>query len=181
MAVISHLIARRDNSYSAPGTSTMLNLLIALVVLCAVGCICVGILFIIRSRRRSQESASSKALDDEYGLRRSKPKPGHCRLATRTSILSLYSSESESIQEKQPQSSQSPVPEIRITLPEEDDNGNKRASGRVVIAKINDQGSVGLEPYNDNYLPPFQHSAERLESLDLERMGGLKEKEYIKI
>ena len=96
-------------------------------------------------------------------------------------MSSLYTSESEVFQEKRPNSPQSPVPEIRITLPEDDGSGDKRASGRVLVARINDQGAVGLEPYSDDHLPPFQHSTGLLESLDLERIGGLKEKEHPKI
>ncbi|MGY6405660.1 hypothetical protein, partial [Vibrio parahaemolyticus] len=74
----------------------------------------------------------------------------------------------------------SPVPEIRITFPEEEDESGKRKSGRVVVVRISEAGSVGLEPYNDQ-LPPYQTSdAERFQSLDIERMGGLKEKDDAK-
>ena len=78
----------------------------------------------------------------------------------------------------QPNSPTSPVPEIRITFPEEEDEGGKRKSGRVVVVRISETGGVGLEPYNDDHLPPYQKSdAERFQSLDLDRMGGLKEVE----
>ena len=77
----------------------------------------------------------------------------------------------------QPSSPKSPVPEIRITFPEEEDEGGKRKSGRVVVVRISETGGVGLEPYTDDHLPPYQKSdAERFQSLDLDRMGGLKEK-----
>ena len=71
---------------------------------------------------------------------------------------------------------QSPVPEIRITFPEEEDAGGKRQSGRVVVVRISEQGGLGLEPYNEESLPPYQSSdSGRFESLDLDRIGGLKE------
>ena len=72
----------------------------------------------------------------------------------------------------------SPIPEIRITFPEEvEDTTGKRKSGRVVVVRISDNGGVGLEPYEEK-LPPYQSSdSDRFQSLDLERMGGLKEKE----
>jgi len=74
----------------------------------------------------------------------------------------------------------SPVPEIRITFPEEEDESGKRKSGRVVVVRISEAGSVGLEPCQEE-LPPYQSSdADRFQSLDLERMGGLKEKEDMK-
>lgn len=78
--------------------------------------------------------------------------------------------------EEESQSPSSSVPEIRITFPDEEGAGEKRKSGRAVVVKISDKGSVGLEPYTDEKLPPYQQE-ERLQSLDLERMGGLKEKE----
>jgi hypothetical protein len=70
----------------------------------------------------------------------------------------------------------SPVPEIRITFPEEEDNSGKRKSGHVVVVRISESGGVGLEPCQED-LPPYQsHDSGRFQSLDLERMGGLKEK-----
>lgn len=78
----------------------------------------------------------------------------------------------------EPSSPSSPVPEIRITFPEEEDECGKRRSGRVVVVRISEAGGVGLEPYNDDHLPAYQKSdAERFQSLDLDRMGGLKELE----
>ncbi|KAJ5248912.1 hypothetical protein N7468_000363 [Penicillium chermesinum] len=74
----------------------------------------------------------------------------------------------------------SPVPEIRITFPEEEDESGKRKSGRMVVVRISDAGSIGLEPCHDE-LPPYQtNDTGRFQSLDLERMGGLKEKEDTK-
>ena len=76
-----------------------------------------------------------------------------------------------------PNSPSSPLPEIRITFPEEEDEAGKRKSGRVVVVRIGENGGVGLEPCNDDQLPPYQKSdAGRFQSLDLDRMGGLKEK-----
>ncbi|KAI4179014.1 MAG: hypothetical protein LQ346_007294 [Caloplaca aetnensis] len=70
----------------------------------------------------------------------------------------------------------SPVPEIRITFPEEEDAAGKRKSGRVVVVRISDNGGVGLEPYHEDLLPPYgTGDAERFQSLELDRIGGLKE------
>lgn len=94
---------------------------------------------------------------------------------------------SESIyvyQEKQgflegPSPPSSPLPEIRITFPEEYDDSGKRTSGRVVVVRVGD-GSVGLEPVQEN-LPAYQQSeGGRFQSIDLERVGGLTEKESSK-
>lgn len=76
----------------------------------------------------------------------------------------------------QPSSPSSPVPEIRITFPEEQDDAGKSKSGRVVVVRISETGGVGLEPCSDEHLPAYQQSdAERFQSLDLDRLGGLKE------
>ncbi len=76
-----------------------------------------------------------------------------------------------------PGSPTSPLPEIRITFPEEEDDAGKRKSGRVVVVHISENGGIGLEPYDDDHLPPYQKSdLGRFQSLDLDRIGGLKEK-----
>lgn len=77
---------------------------------------------------------------------------------------------------RSPDSPTSPVPEIRITFPDEVDESGKRQSGRVVVVRVGEH-SVGLEPVQDD-LPPYQRDAsDRFDSLDLDRIGGLKEKD----
>lgn len=47
-----------------------------------------------------------------------------------------------------------------------------------MVVRISETGGLGLEPCSDEYLPAYQQSdAERFQSLDLDRMGGLKELE----
>ena len=75
----------------------------------------------------------------------------------------------------------SPVPEIRVTFPddEDEDKSGKPKSPRVVVVRISETGGVGYEPYTEENLPSYQSSeGGRFESLDLDRMGGLKEKEH---
>jgi hypothetical protein len=68
------------------------------------------------------------------------------------------------------------VPEIRITFPDEQDESGRRKSGRVVVVRVGETG-VGLEPLKDEQLPAYEkESGERFHSLDMERIGGLKEK-----
>lgn len=72
------------------------------------------------------------------------------------------------------------MPEIRITFPEEEDDAGQNKSGRVVVVRISETGGLGLEPCSDEHLPAYQQSdAERFESLDLDRLGGLKELEHV--
>jgi hypothetical protein len=69
------------------------------------------------------------------------------------------------------------VPEIRITFPDEQDEAGRRKSGRVVVVRVGETG-VGLEPLKeDEQLPAYEkESGERFHSIDMERIGGLKEK-----
>ena len=67
------------------------------------------------------------------------------------------------------------VPEIRITFPDEFGQDGQKLSGRVVVVKITDTGSIGMEPLNEQ-LPPYQQAASgRFQSLELDRIGGLRE------
>ncbi len=72
----------------------------------------------------------------------------------------------------------SAVPEIRVTFPDDEDHNGQSQHGRVVVVHVTDTGSVGMSPLDQDQLPPYQRSdAERFQSLDIERMGGLREKE----
>jgi len=156
----------------------MVNLLIALLALIFLGLCLVASLFILRHNRKSKKQTELPLYDES-----SSKTSNHRRL---TITATPYGRRSESIyvyNEKQtlmdnPSSPPvSPIPEIRITFPEEEDEAGKRKSGRVVVVRIGETG-VGLEPYQEDDLPPYQNSeAGRFQSLDLERMGGLKEKE----
>lgn len=69
------------------------------------------------------------------------------------------------------------VPEIHITFPDEESKAGMQ-KGRVVVVHITDSGSVGMEPLRQETLPPYQkEDADRFQSLDLERIGGLREKD----
>lgn len=73
----------------------------------------------------------------------------------------------------------STIPEIHVTFPEDEDASGTSRAGRVVVLRISDTGSVGMEPLHQEPLPPYQRDdAERFQSLDLDRMGGLREKNH---
>ena len=173
--LVRDAILPRDNSNTTTLDPTMMKLLIALIALLFVGICAVGGLFILRSRRKAKDQAKS---DLPFH------KSNHRRLTItaapydrRSESLYVYK-EKESLVSEAGSPPASPIPEIRITFPEEEDDAGKRKSGRVVVVRISETGGVGLEPYNEDQLPPYQRvESERFESLDLDRMGGLKEKE----
>lgn len=72
----------------------------------------------------------------------------------------------------------SPVPEIRITFPDDVDEQGRAVKGSVVIVKIGERGGVGLEPVRDEEaLPRYERDGKRWEEVDMDLIGGLKEKE----
>lgn len=167
-------LIKRDDDDSEGMSSTTVNLLISLLVLVLFSLSLVGALLVIRRKRRA-----SKQCDLEQGK-----KSGHHRSLTITTAP--YSGKKESVYvldekrnlvENSSSPPSSPVPEIRITFPEEEDKSGKRTSGKVVVVRIGEKGGIGLEPCKED-LPPYQaNSSDRFQSLDLERMGGLKEKD----
>lgn len=173
-AVIRALVGR-DDAQSEAFTPTMHALLITLLALAILALVLGGGLYILRQVRKKRSRSASELPMYERGHHRSS---NH-----RSLTITTASNHRESVfvyQEKEnlirPQSPQSPVPEIRITFPEEVDDHGKRQSGRVVVVRVGDHG-VGLEPVSEK-LPPYQQSeSERFHSLDLDRIGGLKEKE----
>ena len=174
--LVRDTLLRRDDPPSATLTPTMMKLIITLIVLFFVGTCAVAGLFILRSRRKTKEQAES---DLPFH------KSNHRRLTItaapygrRPESIYLYK-EKETLIAEPGSPPESPIPEIRITFPEEEDEAGKSKSGRVVVVRISETGGVGLEPYNEDQLPPYQRvDSEGFESLDLDRMGGLKEIEH---
>jgi hypothetical protein len=153
--------------------TTMVGLLASLLVLLVIGMLLVGGLLFIRNMRKKAKKEAELPL---YEKRQS----NHRRLTItaapfrkgRESVF-VYS-EKQDLMANSASPPDSPVPEIRITFPDEVDESGKRQSGRVVVVRVGEH-SVGLEPVNDD-LPPYERD-DRFQSLDLDRIGGLKEKD----
>ncbi|MCJ1459740.1 hypothetical protein MMC28_010119 [Mycoblastus sanguinarius] len=183
MAVIPKLFVRDGSSTGTAMTPTMMSLLIALIAILAFGLCLIAGLFILRARRKAKQI--EKLTDLPFQANRASSKTSnHKRLTVTAAPYDRYPKPINTYNEKeilvdessQPSSPSSPLPEIRITFPEEEEDGGKRKSGRVVVVRISEKGGLGLEPYNDDHLPAYEKSdAERFQSLDLERIGGLKE------
>ncbi|EEH22181.1 hypothetical protein PABG_04392 [Paracoccidioides brasiliensis Pb03] len=175
-------IFRRDN----PGNNddndndglsqTTVKLLISLLVLILISLTLIGAYLIIRRRKQRQSLGNSEL--PLYHDQRSR----NTRRLTITAST-IFDEKRSACYSSSTSPPPSPVPEIRITFPEEEDaSTGKRQSGRVVVVRISEKGSVGLEPY-DEELPPYKSRAgegESFQSLDLERLGGLKEKDGVR-
>jgi hypothetical protein len=174
MMDFSKLVVRDDASDDEGLTPTMTNLLISLLVLVLFALALVGVLMVLRRKRQKQKQSELPVHNGQCTTNT----PNHRRLTITARPDSTYVyDEKRNLMENSSSPPDSPVPEIRITFPEEEDAVGKRQSGRVVVVRIGDKGGVGLEPYQED-LPPYQsNDSQRFQSLDLERMGGLKEKE----
>lgn len=71
------------------------------------------------------------------------------------------------------------VPEIHITFPDEQDDQGRPKSGRVLVVRVGDNATVGLEPMrSDDQLPAYEKESKGgFYSVDMDQIGGLREKE----
>lgn len=170
---------RRDLAFSSSAT---MDGIIALLVLIFVALLLVGVLYIVKKARTAQAIKRQQLPQyNEDGSRRSMA--NHRRLTItaapygRASSVYVYNEKSSMI--SSPTSaplSPNDVPEIRITFPDEHDEKGRPQSGRVVIVRVGDNG-IGLEPVKDEQLPAYcKETGDRFDSIDIERIGGLKEK-----
>ena len=171
-------LAPRAASNSSTTNPLVTNLMLALLVLFSVASLLAGALLLLRYRRRRARSARNiPLLTSEKRLSSSSTAPHHRRTRARPSTSIHIHTTSTPHTTAIPPSAYSPVPEIRVTLPEEIDSNGKRQSGRVVVVRVGDHG-LGLEPMDEN-LPVYQRSGdEPMHSIDLHAIGGLAEKKH---
>ena len=108
----------------------------------------------------------------------------HHRSASMTNIPTIGRNESVFVYDEKMNliaNSSSPpsstVPEIRLTFPDDDDRPGQ-STGRVVVVHVTETGSIGMAPLQQEPLPPYQRSdADRFHSIELDRIGGLREKQ----
>lgn len=168
------LLKREESSGMS---TTMIDLLISLMVLIFVSLLLVGALYTVRKLRQKRAIARQQLPLHNS----SKVSLNHRRLTITTSGHGRGSSVYVYDEKHEVSSCASPltpneVPEIRITFPDEQDESGRRMSGRVVVVRVGET-SVGLEPLKDEQLPAYEkESGERFHSIDMDRIGGLKEK-----
>ncbi|KAK3379332.1 hypothetical protein B0T24DRAFT_151641 [Lasiosphaeria ovina] len=173
-------IMARDIS-DAPNASVV-NLMIALLVLIFVGLLSFAVLILFR-RIRKQRQVRSETLPQYNDVKRT---GNHRRLtistgpggAGRSSVIVFKDGQPMLSNPQSPPHSPDNVPQIHITFPDEHDDNGRPKSGRVVIVRVGET-TVGLEPLSDDQLPAYEkESKTQFYSLDLEKIGGLREKEY---
>jgi hypothetical protein len=148
-----------DSTFAPPH----LDLAVVLLALVLFALCLLGMLYYLRRQRRAHKQTLL-------------PSHHRCPSQRRLTISATsFLGDAESIyvvDEKRdlPNKPSNPIPEIRITFPDEDGVAGKRQSGRVVVLRIADSGAVGMEPLSKEQLPPYQPS-------DAGRFQSLKEKE----
>ena len=157
--------------------SMQTDLVIVFLAICFGTMISVGALYSVRKYRYAQSVALQNETLPQYNSKGSRgvslsidppsySGSSYCDEKTPTNGLSSPRS---------PTSPTSPVPEIRITFPDEMDEQGRHMQGRVVIVKIGEKGAVGLEPCEQ--LPKYERDGKKWDELDMDLIGGLKEKE----
>ena len=190
-------------SESDHGTYTplMANLVTALIVVMLAGLLLSGALFYLRWRRRRLSALRMQAnLEANAAFANSPPqmsqnaslrapeRPSHHRrnksLTTPPHspvfVVGSYDDKDSLMDEKRWEAGRNgsvgSVPEIHLTFPEELDEKTGKRESKVVVVTVTDKGNVGMQPYSEEPLPPYlARDNGQLKSLDLDRIGGLKE------
>ncbi len=163
-------LLRRDDIESGWSPIT-LDLLIVLVSLSFAGLVSVGIIYAVRKyqvHRAARHGTLPLYNRNIHDL--NIHAPPYSRSST-----SYYDEKTGTVSSAS--SPRSPVPEIRITFPDDVDGEGRQLKGRVVVVRVGEKESVGLEPLKDEEpLPKYERDGKKWDELDMDLMGGLKEK-----
>ncbi|KAK3295582.1 uncharacterized protein B0H64DRAFT_149266 [Chaetomium fimeti] len=178
MDSFTRIVARGDEEKD--NNKTVVNILIALLVLVFVGLVAFALLVLLRRKRR-QRQMMNETLPQYQDVKRT---GNHRRLTIQTgngrsSVIVVDNNGQPMLANPQsPPHSPDNVPEIHITFPDEQDDQGRPKSGRVVVVRVGET-SVGLEPLDDEQLPAYEkESKTQFYSIDMDKIGGLKEKEF---
>lgn len=155
----------------------MVTLLVTLILLLVLVVLLVGALLFLKHRKRTRRPYDLPSFNKNR-LSTSSVQSWHRRTRARPS-QSIHVFQERQLLNACSDEPPTPtgLPEIRITFPEEEDAFGKRQSGRVVVVHVGERSSLGFEPLNEK-LPSYQQSGDSgFQSVDLERVGGLTEKE----
>jgi len=173
----SRLAARSLTDGGTP--NSVIDIMIALLCLVFFGLLMVSILVLLKRMRRQQQMRA-EVLPRYHEVRRT----GNHRALTiqtsrgRHSLLVFGKGQPMLANPHSPPHSPDNVPEIHITFPDEHDEHGRPKSGRVVVVRVGD-ATIGMEPLPDEQLPAYEkESKSQFYSIDMDRIGGLKEKEH---
>lgn len=166
------------------GNSNVIHLLIiVLSVLVVLGLLLVGVLILLKRTRRQQRQRNSLPQYNDVVQDNGARGNNHQRLTIetrngRSSVLVMKDGQPMLANPSSPPHSPDNVPEIHITFPEEEDESGRRKSGRVLVVRVGDNATVGMEPLDEEQLPAYEkESSHQFYSIDMDDIGGLREKE----
>lgn len=180
MDSFARLVAR--GSEQTDDKSSTVNLLIALLCVVFFGLLSLASLVLLRRMRR-QKKMMEETLPQYQDVKRT---GNHRGLTIQTSggngrssvIVVNGNGQPMLANPHSPPHSPDNVPEIHITFPDEQDEQGRRKSGRVVVVRVGET-TVGLEPLHEEQLPAYEkESSTQFYSVDIDKIGGLKEKEF---
>ncbi|KAK4668543.1 uncharacterized protein QC764_708280 [Podospora pseudoanserina] len=177
MDSFTHIVRR---GLDTGDNETTVDILIALLALTFCGLLAFSLLVLMRRMRR-QKQMLDETLPQYHDVKKS---GNHRRLTIETgngrqSVIVFNNGASPMLANpRSPPHSPDNVPQIHITFPDEQDDQGRPKSGRVVVVRVGET-TVGLEPLNDEQLPAYEkESSTQFYSVDIEKIGGLKEKEF---
>lgn len=180
MVSFTRIISRAVEEDGNEKDQRVIALLIALLSLVFVGLLAFALLVLFRRRQRRNAMMSS-SLPQYHEVKKSS---NHRRLTIdtgngRSSVIVFNNGAQPMLSNpRSPPHSPDNVPEIHITFPDEQDDQGRPKSGRVVVVRVGDT-TIGLEPLHDEQLPAYEkESSSQFYSVDIEKIGGLKEKEF---
>lgn len=178
------ITTRGDND---TGNTRVINLLIiVLSILVVLGLLLVGVLIVLKRTRRQQRQRNDSGLPQYNDVVQETNKhtgTNHQRLTIetrngRSNVLVMKDGQPMLANPGSPPHSPDNVPEIHITFPEEEDESGRRKSGRVLVVRVGDNATVGLEPLDEEQLPAYEkEGSHQFYSIDMDDIGGLREKE----
>lgn len=182
-----NLISIRDDGDDTGNTNVISLLIIVLSVLVVLGLLLVGVLVVLKRVRRNQRQRSESGLPQyndvvqDNSNKHTSTHPQRLTIETRngrSSVLVMKDGQPMLANPSSPPHSPDNVPEIHITFPEEEDESGRRKSGRVLVVRVGDNATVGMEPLDEEQLPAYEkEGAHQFYSIDMDDIGGLKEKD----
>ncbi|KAG5949739.1 hypothetical protein E4U60_000024 [Claviceps pazoutovae] len=171
-----HTISRRGQD----GSDNMINLMIILLGLVFFSLVAASLLFLFLRRRRQQHLDGNDDLPTYDDVK--SPHPGLKIETTHNGRSSIYyiTRDGEPMLQNPNSPPHSPdnVPQIHITFPDEHDENGETKSGRVLVVRVGDNATVGLEPMEEEQLPAYEKEVKgQFQSIDIDQIGGLKEKD----
>lgn len=168
------------------GSDSMINLMLLILGIVFFALILVSILFLFRRARRArqvQAEGKDQDLPSYYDAAGNAKNHRGLTIETthngRSSVLHISRDGQPMLPNPNaPPHSPDNVPEIRITFPDEQDEQGRRQSGRVLVVRVGENATVGLEPVQEEQLPAYEKEAKgQFQDIDMDQIGGLKEKD----